>query len=343
MDKDTYRFEYASSDPVEVMLSERRSQLLQWIPSLGGRVESFGSNAVKLHISGEVGEIRLLTVRMGHGVTAGCISADVAQPWLSSGRSQGLLVLSAYTAGCLYVNSSEKFCLSAGKCLVVLQQPGQRGDVLAPAGQHVAGVRIAIDPERFVQDFRLPGGVERLRAVIQGMACVELDLPLQRLVQDCVALQPERTGALLKLESSVLALIAGVMEKVLEADGGADDERVLESAVLPQRVERQVRDARRLLQLNLAEPPSVPELARRVGSNPTKLVRGFKALYGETVVAAVLRLRMQQAARLLRDRLAISEVAHRVGYRHHSSFTAAFTGFYGVSPSSFIAEPPAVH
>ena len=51
--------------------------------------------------------------------------------------------------------------------------------------------------------------------------------------------------------------------------------------------------------------------------------------------AFVRRLRLERAHELLSSSgMQVSQVAHAVGYRHHSTFTAAFSSHFGVSPKS---------
>ncbi|MGZ9724123.1 helix-turn-helix transcriptional regulator [Rhizobium miluonense] len=75
-------------------------------------------------------------------------------------------------------------------------------------------------------------------------------------------------------------------------------------------------------------------LARAVGINRTKLILGFRAVYGTSVEAYWRDWRMQEANEFLRsDGLSVSEVAHRIGFSEVSSFTRAFTRQFGVPPS----------
>ncbi len=79
--------------------------------------------------------------------------------------------------------------------------------------------------------------------------------------------------------------------------------------------------------------PTIPQLARAVGTNTSKLKRGFKFLYGMTIFEFGHRYRMNQALRLLiEDRLSVSEVAASVGYQHQTSFTASFRDFFSMAP-----------
>lgn len=91
--------------------------------------------------------------------------------------------------------------------------------------------------------------------------------------------------------------------------------------------------AARTLEENLAEPPTVDQLARRVGVNRTRLRQDFKRIYGQTISEFIQVRRMDRARALLReDGASISAVAEAVGYRHAGNFTSAFRRRFGVAP-----------
>ncbi|MEI8297954.1 MAG: AraC family transcriptional regulator [Pseudomonadota bacterium] len=102
---------------------------------------------------------------------------------------------------------------------------------------------------------------------------------------------------------------------------------------------RNERDLRRLAQVrgildqSFVAPPTLAALARRVGLNPAKLCAGFRRHYGETTSGYVRRLRLEHAQALLSGTdLQVREIARQSGYRHHSTFTAAYRQHFGVSP-----------
>lgn len=91
--------------------------------------------------------------------------------------------------------------------------------------------------------------------------------------------------------------------------------------------------AHEILRSEFADPPSLPDLARRVGLNTTKLSAGFRCRYGLTIKEFVQSMRLDEARRLLvNTRMSVGEVAMEVGYAHHSTFTAAFIHRFGISP-----------
>lgn len=78
---------------------------------------------------------------------------------------------------------------------------------------------------------------------------------------------------------------------------------------------------------------TITDLARRAGTNATKLKSGFKLLYGMTIFDYRHRYRMNRAVELLADpSIQIATIASLLGYRHQASFTAACKEHFGISP-----------
>jgi AraC-like DNA-binding protein len=83
----------------------------------------------------------------------------------------------------------------------------------------------------------------------------------------------------------------------------------------------------------LSNPPTITQLASRVGLNRNELTLGFRELFGATPHAYATTVRMDEARNLLRDgRLSISEIARRVGYEGYSSFSRAYHTHFGQLP-----------
>jgi len=82
----------------------------------------------------------------------------------------------------------------------------------------------------------------------------------------------------------------------------------------------------KVLHMIEAQPAcSVSELALEVQLSPAHLQRLFKQKTGRHVSDLIGEHRLQKAARLLSSSdLPIKEIAHAVGYEHHSSFVRAF-------------------
>lgn len=108
---------------------------------------------------------------------------------------------------------------------------------------------------------------------------------------------------------------------------------------LSARERRQINEARELLLANFANPPSLNALAASVGTNRTKLNRGFNALFGMPVYQLLQRERMIFARNCLEiDGRSVGDVAEACGFEHVSNFSNAFKAYHGLTPSSLRAN-----
>ena len=99
-------------------------------------------------------------------------------------------------------------------------------------------------------------------------------------------------------------------------------------------LDRRVRDALEFL----AERSvcSVSELAPETNLSRSGLQRLFKKEMGMLISDYLAEQRLQKAASLLRaSNLSIKEIAFKVGYEHHSSFTRAFESGFSESPGQY--------
>ncbi|MEO0825513.1 MAG: AraC family transcriptional regulator [Cyanobacteria bacterium J06642_9] len=134
----------------------------------------------------------------------------------------------------------------------------------------------------------------------------------------------------LYLESRAIELIA----LQLQSDS-ADTGSQLSSTLRSDDVDR-IHQAREILLSNLGDPPSLLELAQRVGLNDYKLKRGFRQVFGTTTFGCLYHYRMEQAKQLLEeDYSTVTEAAQAVGYTSVTSFSAAFKKKFGVPPRTY--------
>ncbi len=97
-----------------------------------------------------------------------------------------------------------------------------------------------------------------------------------------------------------------------------------------------------LLKQNLAEPPPLEELGKKIGCSHFYLSRIFSAQTGQTITQHLRQLRMERAAELLRaGEFNVTEVALEVGYSSLSHFSAAFHEMFGCCPGLYPLKTPA--
>jgi AraC-like DNA-binding protein len=96
-----------------------------------------------------------------------------------------------------------------------------------------------------------------------------------------------------------------------------------------------------LLGQNLASPPSLEELGKKIGCSHFYLSRIFSAQTGRTITQYLRQLRMERAAELLKSRdYNVTEAALEVGYNSLSHFSAAFHETFGCCPGLYPLKTP---
>lgn len=102
-------------------------------------------------------------------------------------------------------------------------------------------------------------------------------------------------------------------------------------------IKEKIYEAKDILLNEYMNPPSLHDLAIRVGTNECTLKKAFREVFNTTVFGYLLNYRLNLAAHYLRDtKKTIQEIATTVGYEHHSHFCTAFKKKYGISPSNYI-------
>ncbi|MEM8957564.1 MAG: AraC family transcriptional regulator [Pseudomonadota bacterium] len=95
-------------------------------------------------------------------------------------------------------------------------------------------------------------------------------------------------------------------------------------------------EARAILMRELSDPPSVGDLARRLGLNATKLNAGFRELFGQPPYAFSKSYRLERAKHLFEaGETSVTRVARQLGYQPRH-LTTEFRRKYGVTPREII-------
>lgn len=98
-----------------------------------------------------------------------------------------------------------------------------------------------------------------------------------------------------------------------------------------------IKKAKTIIISNLAEAPTLANLAKMVGLNIKALKEGFKELYGKPVITYLFHYRMEEAKKMLEAGNAnVSEIAPQVGYSSSSHFITAFKRKFGVTPKQYL-------
>lgn len=139
------------------------------------------------------------------------------------------------------------------------------------------------------------------------------------------------------LESKTLELITLKLDQLL---AGHRESVPLSNLTLTREDIETIYEAKDMLLNRIQNPPSLMELARKVGLNDRKLKQGFRQVFGTTVFGYLHDYRLEQARFLLEDPdIAIAQVAKKVGYSNLSAFSTAFRKKYGINPRAYAKSP----
>ena len=96
----------------------------------------------------------------------------------------------------------------------------------------------------------------------------------------------------------------------------------------------------RSVNAHISEPGyNVDEMAAEVGISRAQLHRKMKEITGISTGKFLRNIRMEQAARLLREgKINISQIADCVGYADNAHLSVAFKNHFGISPSEYVEK-----
>lgn len=78
------------------------------------------------------------------------------------------------------------------------------------------------------------------------------------------------------------------------------------------------------------------DIAKQSYMSPYHFLRAFKETYGETPNELLIRLRLEEAKKMLiTEHVSISEVCEKVGYSSLGSFSSLFTKQVGIAPTLY--------
>jgi len=153
-------------------------------------------------------------------------------------------------------------------------------------------------------------------------------ITLIRNIQDC-----PYAGGLKKtyLDLQISTLLAIALTRMVARTSRNKPEILLK----PQDIEK-IQATREYLLQNMEQPPTLIELAHKMGLNDFKLKKGYKQLYGVTLFDDFLHARMEKARRLLMETSqSIVAIAELAGYKNVSNFSVAFKQYFGHTPGWF--------
>ncbi|MGI5922605.1 MAG: helix-turn-helix domain-containing protein [Lentisphaeria bacterium] len=102
------------------------------------------------------------------------------------------------------------------------------------------------------------------------------------------------------------------------------------------RLPEQLKNITHYLETNYAENITVEQLSSQFNIGSATLFRLFRKYMQTSPIELLIHFRMQRAkSLLLEQRYSVKDIAHQVGYRNPSFFTAEFKRLFGQTPSAF--------
>lgn len=100
---------------------------------------------------------------------------------------------------------------------------------------------------------------------------------------------------------------------------------------------KKIKKAKEIILANMAEPPTLPELAAEIGLSLKRLKEGFKQIYGDSVYSFLFDYKLDYAKRLLETgQYNVNEIGLKIGYSTASHFIAAFKKKYNTTPKKYL-------
>ncbi len=202
-------------------------------------------------------------------------------------------------------------------------------------GEHCYGITLTLHPGRFADIFEYLQSVQaitRLESPLVIGKKFKITALAKRILEQIVNCSYQERARGIYIEGKVLELIAFYVQEIV----GSGRTEPLKMKFSPEEAVS-LRQAKEILDLNYADPPTLTQLARLVCLNELKLKKGFKESYGMPVYAYIMEKRMEAARILLEEKkLKVKEIASQVGYTNISHFGEAFRKKYGLNPGEYL-------
>jgi AraC-like DNA-binding protein len=93
----------------------------------------------------------------------------------------------------------------------------------------------------------------------------------------------------------------------------------------------------KIIEENLRETPTIPEIAKMVGINEQKLKSLFKKTFTKTLNAYQTETRLNVAKNLLiNSDMNIGQIAEEIGYKNKGYFSKRFKEHFGILPVEYV-------
>jgi len=258
--------------------------------------------------------------------------------WFEKSSGDRLLVLQFVLHDCLYykLEGQEHISMSEGQFNFIAAPSISKISWFDPANSHVDTLDIHFSPAYLNQvgdDFpELIRWIAKKEctSVLSAIPASVTPIMLRMLhaIIDCPF-----TGDLRKnyMQSKTAALLLLALEQLICRPAR-------ESTTIPLRkydIEK-LYEAREFLMHNIENPPTLKQLAHKIGMNEFKLKKGYKQVFGTTIFGDFNKVRMEEAKNyLLGTDKTIADISLLAGYDDPPNFIRAFKHYFGLAPNRF--------
>lgn len=233
--------------------------------------------------------------------------------------------------------------LTKHKGSVTANQSGTQQVMVFPAKERVRFLSIELDRKHYQK--KLPCDIdkipEKLLDVLEDCRAAQVFLYQHNYAhvihEEALEILDTSYVGLVKTthqESKALEIIAQQFKQFTDDISTEKPKKILKEFEL-----EKIGEVRTIIREEMKNPPSIPELAKRVGLNQQKLKKGFKQIYDRSIRNYIVKLRMEHArALLLSGQFSVKEVAYQVGYENKSYFARKFREYFEVLPSDLLKQ-----
>lgn len=261
--------------------------------------------------------------------------------WYEHSTGDRLLVLQFVLHDCLYykLEGGERRSMSEGQFNLFAAPSISKIDWFDPCNSHVDTLDIHFSPsylhklgDDFPELIRWVNKKEATSSLSPTPAAVTpIMLRMLHAIIDC-----PYTGDLRRtyLQSKTAVLLLLAMEQLISRPTEPQASIPLRKYDL-----EKLYEAREYLLHNIENPPTLKQIAHKVGLNEFKLKKGYKQVFGTTIFGDFNKVRMDEAKHyLLETDKSIADISLLAGYDDPPNFIRAFKHYFGTAPNRFRKE-----
>lgn len=304
-----------------------------------------GCSADHIQLPKKFGNGNIISVEFENGLGLLILRANLTKPFT-------LQFMEGNTYPMYFMHSSEgvvvhKFCqdtlqyrLGSMHCSISACPCHSKQSLIFPADQEVAVGMLSIDRRKFTEigncsQEELPATfINALEDKDSSGSFIyhgTSDFSISRIIQEIIELDFEKIENFAFTEGKSFEMLGQFLRNYKENQNPG----TVKVAMSKYDIEC-IMKAKKIISVNLDNPPTIPELAKVVGINQQKLKQGFKQVFQTTINKYLIKERMEMARMLLTDgSMNVSEVAGRVGYSNKSHFSSKFKEHFGILPKDF--------